>query len=411
MNKLKQNNYLVGILLVSLFSLSFYGCRDDDTELTRDPSTSIEFATLNTVEDLSDFDLEQFIIQNDNIEIVLNKDTRLKFSELNHPVYDDPEADVVYTTKDQRGSITFGVNGTMYFMYDDLEENPESNANETPWIRSYWGRLNNNASEIIKKKERANQPRNDEGTAYTILNTPGKNVFVEYRRLQVTEEKPNSKSADNHTSCNVIPTENSQVNDKRNTKLNKASKVIKVKVYTYNKALSNDDINKAKIITRNSLTYGFNTSVTRIYTYFNMSQNGNRIASFTANNSSGSDLLTKWGTFRLNKGIYGYYDLTYKYLLLTDFSTGDLNGLADNKQRSAWAKVSGKDHYTPAHEVGHMFSAVHTSSFWKPTWWIFGWWHGDVMYAGNHWGALKHSPRHQSTNRNRIKAYVNKIIN
>lgn len=402
---MKNRQFKLGLGLI--LALAFASCTDEETSYQKAVSDATNYQVLQANDDLSNVNLQSFIDQNDNIEIVLSDDVKLQFTDINHPIIEDPEADVVYVTADGRGLITFGANGTMYFMTTELETTSENAPDDEKWVRSYWGRLNSDASIIADRKiEFAERRQKEDEPSFITLPTSGKNVFVEYERQKVADETANfvTRIPENHARCYVE--QDSSINKNQQPRLNKSHvKPFKIRVYTFNKALSNDDISRAKVVTWNSLTYGFNSNVFKALTYFSAAHNGNKIASFSGRKSNGDSLLVDWDNYLNTNKISGYTDRHTKFLLLTDFSVGSIKGMAYKPGQRGWAQVDHRKGYTAAHEAGHMLDASHTGAYWTISWFVFGWWTGSVMYQGSSWDWIKHHPRHTIKGRREIYDY------
>ena len=96
---------------------------------------------------------------------------------------------------------------------------------------------------------------------------------------------------------------------------------------------------------------------------------------------------------------YTTNDYTY-YLLLTELEYDDYLGYALLPGRYGWAKVSGQEHTTPSHEIGHMFGTKHTTAFYRYPWWR----NENMMPRRTHWFIWYKTHLLNSKNRSEISS-------
>ena len=408
MKELKKQlttRHLLVILITSFFITS---CNSDTEDFLEDSSNlTNDLATINVQKDLSTFNFENFVLQNNSFRLQINDTLSLDFEDVERPTVYDPEEDIVYTTKDEKGNITFDLEGNLYFVY-----------NSDKGI--FYGGLHNKKSEAsfytkeITKQEFArnyNRSINDK----KLLETKGKHNVIEfepYMNLQELSEEERlrlNQASNDYVDTIEIPSINKEESNKVLTK-RASNKRIKIYVYTYKRKYSTRSINFAKIHTRNSLRHAYENNTefyNKISTYFNASYNGNRVVNFPKA-STPYELLLDWREYTQQN--FGASNANYgkKYLLLTDFSFAANTGYAFLNSNYAWAHVNKRSHTAAAHEVGHMFNADHTGVMYQS-----GWWRVDVMNGGGeiHISTTHYDQHRSKVNRQRIKTHINDNTN
>ena len=309
----KQLSFNLTLLLLASFV--FVNCNSDTEDFLEDSSNlTNDLATIDVQKDLSAFNFENFILQNNSFKLQINDTLSLDFEDVEHPAIDDPEEDVVYNTKDSRGSITFDLKGNFYFIYNSDKG-------------TYYGSLHNKESEAsnyteeIRKKE---LERKGNTNNKRLLNVKGKHNVIEFQSNlgshELSREEKSKLNNYHEISANncIEVVKNTSIKEERSELSAKSSDKIKLYVYTYRTAFPNRDINFAKIHTRNSLKHAYKNNkefYRRVSTYFNASNDGNRIANFPEN-ATGDDeaddalqLLYDWEDYVLQN----LRDYKYKF--------------------------------------------------------------------------------------------------
>ena len=385
MKELKKElttRHLLVILITSFFITS---CNSDTEDFLEDSQTSLNESTLLDVRnDLSTFNFENFVLQNNSFKLQINDTLSLDFEDVEHPTIYDPEEDIVYSTKDNKGSIAFA-NGDMYFIYDSDEG-------------TFYGGLHNQAQEAltyrnkIKEEELNLINRGEKNNGRKLLTLEGKHNVIEFSPYVFSTEAPSENQLSQRSKKSFCGTkddifsENLEKTEENKSKRlsSKGNKRINVYVYTYEKAISDRDINFSMIIARESLksVYRGNSATfnSKVSTYFGASRNGRRIVNFERGSDSGEFLINweDYGGDNFNASISG--NLNRKYLLLTDFNFGTTLGSSRAPSSFGWAHKSRLSHSVAGHELGHMFGAKHTSKRFDSG---LLWWKIDVMFSGD----------------------------
>ncbi len=314
-------------------------------------------------DDLSQLDFEEIIGKYENVKVVLNDTLSFNFDGLSADVVDDPNADVDYTTTDGKGSIVMDSGQQIYFLWDDPEQGGK-----------YYGSIHTK-KETAQAESKYVRDFTGKGSAIRKLMDCGPYAVIEH--IQRNRNMEDSNRSGVSPACNEVTMPSlglKQLEQKAFS--NKQRRKIRVRVYTYKKALNDRDINYNMIYTRKALRTVSKHAMKHISTYFNASKFGRKIIYGDFDKSIEGQFLWDWFHYAWYE-LSAYRKPTELQLLLTDFSLPGKAGQAILGDNFAWANSSYSDLEAPAHEVGHMFGAVHTG-----TYYVFPFCRRDVMNPG-----------------------------
>ena len=397
---LLSTNRLLSLLFCTLFIFLLAACSNDNIEQETVSKAEQSFSKLDAQTDLSSVNLEDFVLSNKDFDIVLNDTLTLDFRAIHYPLVENLKGDIVYNTEDKKGSVSFDVNNSMYFIYKS----------ENYYFQGF---LSNKSSEVEKDKKMMYERRystKKKKEKLSLLDT-GKHSFVQYINLKEYYSEDNkellTKEDKEELLSDIIKKD--KADQARGFVNTSESPPIKLFVYTYGKALSNSDISWAKMHTLNSLkdAYGKGDEFhKKVITFFDDSMDGKKIVHFRMLDRN--DISSYWKNYVINL-IGRKPPSNMKYLLLTDFSIADGRKLGQARIEGsyAWAHVSAWGHICPAHEVGHMFGARHTDSFWDWRIGWFGWAAIDLMGIENwKWTYYVHQVHQWTFNKNHIRKHI-----